>query len=170
MIFRFLLFASLLVMAVGAQAKAQSWAARRLALALAHYDAGRFDKARRGFEDLADHNSAIAETMLGVMYAKGRGVRADPATAFVYYYRAANRGYAPAQLALSDVFANGKGTLRNLDQAYLWARLAAQRGDTRLARAATIHAARLARVLSTDRLKLIDRELHNWRPWVEMPR
>ena len=144
--------------------------AERLQSAVAAYDVGDFRVARKNFKLLADEGSAIGETMLGVIYAEGRGVKSDPATAVAYYYRAANRGYAPAQLALSRAFADGAGASKDVPQAYLWARLAAARGVGDLAQAATTAAARLSRSLAPDQRKKVDAAVRNWRPWASNAR
>lgn len=133
--------------------------------AVAAYQAGRFDVARAQFKELANQGSAIAETMLGTMYAEGQGVAADPATAVAYFYRAAHRGYAPAQLALSDAFAKGRGTPRDLSAAYKWARLAETRGQGSLAGVSRSAVVRLASAITPEQRQKADRAVLNWRPW-----
>lgn len=154
----------LLLLAAPAFAAAPDNAAR-FERAVAAYDAGRFKAARADFQLLADQGSAIAETMLGTMYAEGRGAKADPATAAVYFYRAANRGYAPAQLALADAYAKGRGTYQDLPGAYMWARLAQVRGHGATAEAGRTAAAALAKRLTEDQRRSADRWVLNWRPW-----
>lgn len=160
---------TLLLMLCAAPASAglypADWAADRLQQGLSAYDAGRFHEARKHFALLADHGSAVAETMLGVMYARGRGVKADPATAAAYFYRAANRGYPPAQLALADALARGQGVKADSEAAYFWTRLAQQRGDARIASRARNYAQRLAAALTKPTLEEIERSLIGWRPW-----
>jgi uncharacterized protein len=138
---------------------------KRFERAVAAYEAGRYKAARADFQALADQGSAIAETMLGTMYAEGRGVKADPGTAAAYFYRAANRGYAPAQLALADAYAKGKGTYRDLPGAYMWARLAQVRGHGATAEAGRSAAAALAGRIDEDQRQRADRWVLNWRPW-----
>ena len=72
---------------------------------LAAYAAGDFARARGDLRPLADRGSAIAETMMGVMAAKGQGRPVDLAAAAGWWLRAANRGYAPAQLAMAKALA-----------------------------------------------------------------
>lgn len=148
-----------------APAVAQPGNAERFERAVAAYEAGRFKAARADFQLLADQGSAIAETMLGTMYAEGRGVKGDPATAAAYFYRAANRGYPPAQLALADAYAEGRGTYRDLPGAYMWARLAQVRGHGATAQAGRTAAAALARRIDDDQRRRADRWVLNWRPW-----
>lgn len=139
--------------------------AKRFERAVAAYEVGRFKVARAEFQALADQGSAVAETMLGTMYAEGRGAKADPATAAVYFYRAANRGYAPAQLALADAYAKGRGTWPDLPGAYMWARLAQVRGFGATAAAGGATASDLARRIDEEQRIRADRWVRNWRPW-----
>ena len=157
----------LLLMALlfAAPAFAVSDNVERLDRAVIAYDAGRFRAARADFQALADQGSAIAETMLGTMYAEGRGAQPDAATAAVYFYRAANRGYAPAQLALADAYARGRGTYVDVPEAYMWARLAQVRGYGATAEAGRAAATRFARRLTDDQRRRADRWVLNWRPW-----
>ncbi|UAJ08649.1 SEL1-like repeat protein [Polymorphobacter megasporae] len=129
------------------------------------YRAGNFAAARTQFAALADRDSAVAETMLGTMYARGEGVRSDAATAVTYYYRAAQRGYPPAQLALAQAMAAGKGIAADRDTAWLWARRAQQRGDQRTIAAAAAVAASLAAGRSPTDLAALENRLDGWRPW-----
>ena len=136
-----------------------------LTAALDAYNIGRFADARVKFRALADADSAIAETMLGTMYARGQGVRADPATASIYYFRAAQRGYAPAQLALARAFATGGGVAVDRDEASIWARRARQRGDPRVAAAAANFIAGLDANRTTGERASLDARVTAWRPW-----
>lgn len=136
-----------------------------LAAALDHYRGGRFTEARACFRALADVDSAIAETMLGTMYARGEGVRADQATASAYYFRAAQRGYAPAQLALARAFETGQGVTQDHSQAWLWARRAQQRGDPHVVAAATAVLARFGAGRPVSERASLDAGVNEWRPW-----
>ncbi len=131
---------------------------------LAAYAAGDYRTARAQLRPLADRGSAIAETMLGVMAAKGQGRAADPAVAVGWWLRAANRGYAPAQLALAKALANGRGVAANPGQAWVWARLAAGAGDAVAAEAAGL-AEGLARGMPAPVLAKLEAERAAWRPW-----
>lgn len=155
----------ILALLLSTPALAASNNAARFARAVDAYEAGRFKAARGDFQALADQGSAIAETMLGTMYAEGRGVKADPATAASYFYRAANRGYAPAQLALANAYARGRGTYRDLPGAYMWARLAQVRGHGATAEAGRAAAGELGKNIDANQRRRVDRWVLNWRPW-----
>ena len=116
--------------------------------------------AHRIMQRLADRGSALAETVLGVGYRDGEGVRRDPATAATYFLRAANRGYPVAQLALAHAYSDGQGVEPDGNMAYFWARLAAV--DLVPARS---YAASLRRRLSAGRAAALDARASAWRPW-----
>ncbi len=92
---------------------------------LAAYEAGDHAAARTLLRQAAARNVAAAETLLGVMAANGEGGPASDAVAAAWFLRAARRGYAPAQLALADRFARGRGVPRDARRARLLARAAA---------------------------------------------
>lgn len=146
------------------------WASARLEGAMSAYQTGDYRTARRGFQRLAEHGSAIAETMLGVMYAKGHGVRASPAVAAGWFRRAASRGYGPAQIALSDAFARGQGVSRDIDDAYFWALAATTGGDRSAEAPGRIRVKALGESLSPETRAEIDEEVHNWRPRAQRQR
>ncbi len=160
--FRPLLIAALL----GATpAAARPDAAALLRASLADYTSGNFAAARPRLQLLANQGSAIAETLLGVMAAKGQGRPADPATATALWLRAANRGYPPAQLALAKAFARGAGIPADPGEAWLWARLAAASGDTGISIDAARLAAALEPRLGRDRVAALELRRASWRPW-----
>lgn len=132
--------------------------------ALAAYDAGDYAAARTGLKPLADRGSAVAETLLGVMAAKGQGSAPDPAAAAGWWLRAANRGYAPAQLALAKALAKGEGVTADREAALVWAELAADGGTD-----AASQARGLAKALSKDfdagQLSEAREDRAGWRPW-----
>lgn len=147
-------------------ATAGSPLATKLSESIAAYDAQDYPRARRHFTTLADQGSAVAETMLGVIYARGQGVAADPATAAAYWLRAASRGYAPAQLAFARALANGAGVGRSPGAAWVWASLAARGGDVAVAHEASGLAARLRRGFKTEQAAALAKRLAGWRPWM----
>ena len=138
--------------------------AARLAAGLDAHAARDYDTARGRLRPLADRGSAIAETLLGVMAAKGEGVKADPAAAVGWWLRAANRGYAPAQLALAKALAAGRGVAPDAGTAWVWARLAAGAGNGTRAEASAL-AERLGRGFSAARLAELEGKRASWRPW-----
>ncbi len=130
---------------------------------LAAYSAGEFAVARGQLRPLADRGSAIAETLLGVMALKGQGQGVDAATAVARWLRAAQRGYAPAQLALAKVLARGDGVAADPEAAWVWARLATT--DPGVGASAGLLADRLASGISAPRLAVLEMRRARWRPW-----
>lgn len=100
-----------------------------LARAIAAFNRGDHAAARRDFRLLAQRDVAAAETLLGTMAANGQGGPRDDAVAAAWFLRAARRGYAPAQLALANAFAEGRGVRRNMPRAAELARAAAGQGQ-----------------------------------------
>ncbi|MBB4633130.1 tetratricopeptide repeat protein [Sphingosinicella soli] len=165
-----LAIAVLLALSAPSFAGAGDWASARLEGAMSAYHAGDYRAARRGFQRLSEHGSAIAETMLGVMYAKGRGVRENRAVAAGWFYRAASRGYGPAQIALSDAFARGSGVSRDARDAYFWALAATTGGDRSAEASGHMRVKALEKFLSADARVEIAEDVHNWRPRAQRER
>jgi TPR repeat protein len=83
-----------------------------------------------------------------------------------WWLRAANRGYAPAQLALAKALASGRGVGADPRQAWVWARLAADAGaGTGVAVEAGSLADGLARRFSAPTLAELKAERAAWRSW-----
>ena len=61
------------------------------------------------------------------MYAEGQGVPQDDAKAVKWYRKAAEQGYAKAQLSLGLAYGLGQGVPQDLAQAHMWFNLAASR-------------------------------------------
>ena len=139
-------------------------AAASLQAGLDAYAGTDFGSARRALRPLADRGSAIAETLLGVMAARGQGGRSDPATAVAWWLRAANRGYGPAQLALAKALAAGHGVTRDAGEAWVWARLAAAAGNGTAVEAAAL-ADGLEHGFSAEMQAKLEAERAAWRPW-----
>ena len=71
----------------------------------------------------------IAQDAIGSMYALGLGAPQDYARAAFWYRKAADRGYAHAQLDLAHLYQLGFGVPRDDGQAAFWYRKAAEQGD-----------------------------------------
>ena len=66
-----------------------------------------FDRERNRIA--AESGDAVAQNLLGVMYADGTGVSKDPTEALKWFRKAADQGNANAQINLDAMYANGKG-------------------------------------------------------------
>lgn len=89
------------------------------------YRRGDYRVAAASFRQLAARDVASAETLLGVMSARGLGAPRNDAVAAAWFLRASRRGYAPAQLALAQAFARGRGVKIDRERALALARAAA---------------------------------------------
>jgi hypothetical protein len=81
----------------------------RLDRAAALWAEGRHADARPLLRTLANEGNPAAETLLGVMAARGLAGPKEPPIAAAWYLRAARQGYRPAQLALADLHRRGEG-------------------------------------------------------------
>lgn len=67
---------------------------------------------------------------LGDLYENGTdGVRKDPATAYLWYRMAADRGYSVAEAEVGFAYAMGHGVPLDMDQALLWFEKAAAQNE-----------------------------------------
>jgi TPR repeat protein len=90
-----------------------------LAAVVEAWEAGDWPQARARLRPLALRGDPAAETLLGVMAARGLGAPADKAVAAAWYLRAARSGHVPARLALADAYRRGEGLPRNPARAAL---------------------------------------------------
>jgi TPR repeat protein len=65
--------------------------------------------------------------MIGHLYWAGKGVPQSYGKAFLWFHRAGQRGYAPAQLALGRAYATGLGIKQDKVAAAMWLSLVAAR-------------------------------------------
>jgi len=95
---------------------------------LAAYKDGDYRAALHEFEPLAERGDAAAQYHLGVMHAKGLGVRKNNYKAASWYNKAAKNGHAEAQYNLGQMYATDRGVPRNLGRAAHWFKKAAEQG------------------------------------------
>ena len=91
-------------------------------------------KAESRFEacqKAAEEGHAKAQTNLGIMYRKGRGVSQDDNEAVSWYRRAAEQGDAVAQYNLGVMYEKGRSVSQDDNEAVSWYRRAAEQGDAR---------------------------------------
>jgi hypothetical protein len=67
------------------------------------YNRGDYVPAIRVFRALAEQGNAKAQSALGVMYRRGRGVSRNSVRAFIWFSRAAARGNARAKAELREM-------------------------------------------------------------------
>lgn len=79
----------------------------------------------------AEQGDADAQSNLGFMFEKGRGVPQDYAQAVYWYCKAAEQGNAVAQNNLGFLYCKGLGVPQDYPQAVSWFRKAAEQGNAR---------------------------------------
>ena len=104
---------------------------RRFALGQEAYEREDYETAFREWLPLANGGYAEAQYEIADLFRFGKGVEADSANAESYYLKAAQQGYAPAQLALamldnSFFFTKDEDVQRN---SFSWAHRAAVNGS-----------------------------------------
>jgi TPR repeat protein len=73
---------------------------------------------------LAQHGDSEAQTLVGFMFAQGRGVPQNFVAAARWYRRASDQGNPRAQYLLGLMYDKGHGVVRNYVEAYKWLDLA----------------------------------------------
>ena len=95
---------------------------------LAAYRNGDYVKAVTLWRALAEKGDPVAQYRLGDMYAEGKGVARDDATAMTWFQRSANQGNAEAQYNVGASYAEGLGVAKSDDEAAKWFKRAAEQG------------------------------------------
>ena len=95
---------------------------------LTAYRSGDYVKAVELWRPLAEKGDAVAQYRLGNMYADGKGVTRDDATAMMWFERSAKQGNADAQYNVGASYAEGVGVAKSEEQAAEWFRRAADQG------------------------------------------
>ena len=71
------------------------------------------------------------QSLVGSMYAEGKGVQQNYKTAVKWYTLAAEQGYANAQSNLGLMYAKGQGVQQDYVRAHMWFNIAATYGDSK---------------------------------------
>jgi len=87
-----------------------------------------YAKAAELWRPLAERGDAEAQYSLGTLYAEGKGVEQNDATAFLWFQRAAHQGVAAAQYNVGATYATGAGIGKSDVDAARWFRRAADQG------------------------------------------
>lgn len=95
----------------------------------AAYEKGNYESALKLLRPLAENGDARAQSTLGLLYYRGRGVQKDDAEALKWFRLAADRGDAIAEFNLGVMYAEGQGVPQDNDEAAKWYRLAADQGN-----------------------------------------
>ena len=90
---------------------------------------GDFATALKEWKLTAKQGYASAQSNLGRMYEKGRGVLQDYKTAVKWWKLAAEQGDADAQSNLGGMYGNGAGVIQDYVLAHMWWNIAASSGE-----------------------------------------
>jgi uncharacterized protein len=106
----------------------QAATADELTDALIRYAVHDYPRAIAMLTPLADQGDAVAQTKLGLIYARGEGVPRDEIAALGWLTRAAEQRQTEAQFELGVMYRDGVGTAANGPLAVQWFERAAERG------------------------------------------
>jgi hypothetical protein len=120
----------------------------------------KYQKAAKWYGEAADKGYAPSEYHLGGLLVEGHpGVPRDITGAAKLYRASAEQGDREAQVALAQLYFEGKGVEKNSEEAYFWAALAAKNGDE----STSAFRDRLASALSVQQLANVDRRAGTWK-------
>jgi len=94
----------------------------------AAYHDQEYAKAAELWRPLAESGNATAQYSLGTLYAEGKGVEHNDATAFSWFLKAAEQGNAAAQYNVGASYAAGTGVAKSYADAAKWFHRAADQG------------------------------------------
>ncbi|HEV8700613.1 MAG TPA: tetratricopeptide repeat protein [Candidatus Polarisedimenticolia bacterium] len=98
---------------------------------MAAYQRGDYQTALRELQPLAERGVFEAQFVLGVMYGDGQGVAKNSSESLKWLRRAADQGYADAQVALGSRYSLGwEGVPEDDAEAVKWYRRAAEQGNS----------------------------------------
>ena len=95
-----------------------------------YYEAGKFERAFKEFNESAKKGEAEAQYYLGSFYQFGRYVTKDSTEAAKWYRLAADQGHATAQYNLGFMYLKGLGVPQSNAEVLMWWLLAAEQGVT----------------------------------------
>lgn len=81
---------------------------------------GDYATALQELRPLAEQGYASAQTLVGLMYATGRGVPQDDKEAVKWYRLSADQGVANAQYLLGKMYRLGRGVPQDYKEALKW--------------------------------------------------
>jgi hypothetical protein len=109
---------------------------------------------------LAEEGNADAQSILGAMYRKGRGVPQDETEAVKWFRKAAEQGNADAQYNLGVMYANGDAVPQDYVQAHMWLSLTAAQGDKDAVEARD----RVAQRMTPNQIAEAQKLAREWKP------
>ncbi len=96
---------------------------------LEHYRNRNYSEAVKYFRKAAEQGYAESQTLLGLCYSDGTGVKQDFSEAVKWFRRAAEQGNPEAQFALGAHYLEGKGVREDINEGLKWIRKAAEQDE-----------------------------------------
>ena len=112
----------------------------------------------------AEQGLAEAQNVLGVMYARGKGVAQDDKQAAAWYRKAAEQGDANAQGLLGVLYSQGRGVAQDYKLAYVWSSVSAANGDVEAATNRDLFAKRLSPAVLAEAQALAGQYVELYQP------
>ena len=84
-----------------------------------------YTTALRLVRPLAEQSAGRGQSLLGLIYYNGHGVRQDEREAMTWFRRAADQGDAAAQLQIGVMYSEGRGVPQDYSEAARWYQMAA---------------------------------------------
>jgi len=103
--------------------------AQDVGAAYAAYQKGDYAVALQLARPLAEQGDGRAQSLLGLIYYNGHGVRRDEREAMKWFRRAADQGDAAAQLQIGVMYSGGRGVPQDYSEAASWYQKAAEHGN-----------------------------------------
>lgn len=97
------------------------------------YQSGDYAAALKEFQPLAEQGVRNSQYNLGLIYARGQGVKQDYAEAAKWYRKAAEQGVVEAEYNLGILYSSGNGVPKDAAEAMKWFTQAAEKGDVKAA-------------------------------------
>lgn len=117
---------------------------------------------------LAERGDPFAQDDIGVMYAKGYGVDADPKLAAQWFSRAAEQGHSCGQYHLALCYQEGQGVPQDHVLAYAWFNLAAATEPDAGLRGTFVEARRnIENLLNANQISEAQSITRAWKPKTE---
>ena len=123
-----------------------------------------YKQAVAWYRKAAEQGDAMAQSNLGGMYDKGRGVAQDDKQAVAWYRKAAEQGDVDAQFNLGVMYNTGSGVAQDYKQSYAWFSSAAANGHSNAVKARDIMAKRLTPAALAEGQQLATRYFEQYRP------
>lgn len=127
---------------------------------LSAYEAQNYQEAAQVLIPLAVEGDPRAQYMIGIMYAKGKGVPKDRCISTIWTEKSARQGNSNAALLMAFTFRIGGGVRQSDEMAYRWASYAHKLGHSEAYDLLPF----MAGDLNADQIATIEASMRTWDP------